>query len=118
MSKEDYSIIDDEIPLWIKHENLEFKTTQDMMTWVMDDKVNFTLSDKVYSAMIDCLENNIEGIIVATIVVKEQSRIDVLIRKPNFQKILSSYTEKLLQSERYEKLAEIKQQIEKYGLEM
>lgn len=118
MSKEDYSTIDDEIPLWIKHENLEFKTTQDMMLWVTDDKVNFTLSDKVYSAMIDCLENNIEGIIVATIVVKEQSRIDVLIRKPNFQKILSSYTEKLLQAERYEKLAEIKEEIQKYGLEM
>ena len=118
MSKEDYSIIDDEIPLWVNHENIEFKTTQDMMSWVIDDKVNFTLSDKVYSAMIDCLENDIEGIIVATIVVQEQSRIDVLIRKPNFQKILSSYTEKLLQAERYEKLAEIKQQIQKYGLEM
>lgn len=118
MSKEDYSIIDDEIPLWVNHENIEFKTTHDMMSWVTDDKVNFTLSDKVYKAMIDCLENDIEGIIVATIVVKEQSRIDVLIRKPNFQKILSSYTEKLLQAERYEKLAEIKQQIQKYGLEM
>lgn len=118
MSKEDYSIIDDEIPLWINHENIEFKTTTEMMSWVMDDKVNFKLSDKVFDAMIDCLENDIDGIIVATIVVKEQSRIDVLIRKPNFQKIFSSYTEKLLQAERYEKLAEIKQQIQKYGLEM
>lgn len=118
MSKEDYSIIDDEIPLWINHENIEFKTTTEMMSWVMDDKVNFKLSDKVFDAMIDCLENDIDGIIVATIVVKEQSRIDVLIRKQNFQKIFSSYTEKLLQAERYEKLAEIKQQIQKYGLEM
>lgn len=118
MSKEDYSTIDDEIPLWINHENIEFKTTQDMMVWIMDDKVNFTLSDKVFEAMVDCLENNIEGIIVATIIVTHQSRIDVLIRKPNFQKIFSSYTEKLLQSERYEKLAEIKKRIQKYGLEM
>ena len=118
MSKEDYSMIDDEIPLWVNHENIEFKTTTDMMSWVMDDKVNFKLSDKVFDAMIDCLENDVDGIIVATIVVKEQSRIDVLIRKPNFQKIFSSYTEKLLQAERYEKLAEIKQQIQKYGLEM
>ena len=115
MSKEDYSMIDDEIPLWVNHENIEFKTTTDMMSWVMDDKVNFKLSDKVFDAMIDCLENDVDGIIVATIVVKEQSRIDVLIRKPNF---FSSYTEKLLQAERYEKLAEIKQQIQKYGLEM
>ena len=111
-------MIDDEIPLWVNHENIEFKTTTDMMSWVMDDKVNFKLSDKVFDAMIDCLENDVDGIIVATIVVKEQSRIDVLIRKPNFQKIFSSYTEKLLQAERYEKLAEIKQQIQKYGLEM
>ncbi len=118
MSKEDYSTIDDEIPLWINHKNIEFKTTQDMMVWIMDDKVNFTLSDKVFEAMVDCLENNIEGIIVATIIVTHQSRIDVLIRKPNFQKIFSSYTEKLLQSERYEKLAEIKKRIQKYGLEM
>ena len=118
MSKEDYSTIDVEIPLWINHENIEFKSTSEMMSWVMDDKVNFKLSDKVFDAMIDCLENSIDGIIVATIVVKEQSRIDVLIRKQNFQKIFSSYTEKLLQAERYEKLAEIKQQVEKYGLEM
>lgn len=118
MSKEDYSTIDDEIPLWINHENIEFKSTSEMMSWVMDDKVNFKLSDKVFDAMIDCLDNSIDGIIVATIVVKEQSRIDVLIRKQNFQKIFSSYTEKLLQAERYEKLAEIKQQVEKYGLEM
>ena len=118
MSKEDYSIIDDEIPLWINHENIEFKTTTEMMSWVMDDKVNFKLSDKVFDAMIDCLENDVDGIIVATIVVKEQSRIDVLIRKPNFQKIFKSYTEKLLQAERYEKLSEIKKQIQKYGLEM
>ena len=118
MSKEDYSIIDDEIPLWVKHENFEFETTHDMMSWVMDDKLNFTLSDKVYQAMIDCLENNIGGIIVATIVVKHQSRIDILIRKQNFQKILSSYTEKLLQAERYEKLSEIKKQIQKYDLEI
>ena len=118
MSKEDYYTIDDEIPLWINHENIEFKSTHEMMSWVTDDKVNFSLSDKVYSAMLDCLQNNIEGTIVATIVVKEQSRIDVLIRKPNFQKILSSYTEKLIQAERYEKLAEIKKQIQKYGLEI
>ena len=83
-------MIDDEIPLWENHENIEFKTTTDMLSWVMDDKVNFKLSDKVFDAMIDCLENDVDGIIVATIVVKEQSRIDVLIRKPNFQKIFSS----------------------------
>lgn len=118
MSREDYYINDKEIPLWINHENIEFKTTHEMMTWVQDDKVNFSLSDKVYDAMVDCLRNGIDGIIVATITVVGQSQIDVLIRRPNFQKILSSYTKKLLDAERYEKLAEIKQQVQKYGLEI
>lgn len=118
MSKEDYSIINDDIPLWINHQNIEFKTTQEMLSWTKNDAINFTLSDMVYSAMIDCLKNNMEQIIVSTIIVKGETKIDVVIRKANFQKILSAYTERLLKVERYEKLAEIKQQIEKYGLEM
>lgn len=118
MLNEDYSTTDDDIPLWIYHENIEFKTTHEMMSWVADDKTNFSLSDKVYDAMIDCLENNIERIIVATITVENQTLVDVSIRRQNFQKILSSYVEKLMKAERYEKLAEIKKQIKKYDLEM
>jgi len=119
MSKEDYYTTNKEsIPLWEKYEVMEFKSSAEMLTWVRDDQINFTLSDKVYDAMIDCLEQNVEEIIVASIHVQNNSEIDVLIRKPNFQKILSGYTERLLKSEKYEKLAEIKQQIEKYGLEM
>lgn len=119
MLSEDYSTNNEkDIPLWINHKNIEFNSVSSLMEWVSDDKINFTLSDKVYDAMVDCLENNIEGIIVATLVVKNQSTIDVLIRKPNFQKILSAYTERLLNAEKYEKLAEIKKQIQKYGLEM
>lgn len=118
MLSEDYSTSDHNIPLWIKHENIEFNSVSSLMEWVTDDKVNFSLSDKVYTAMLDCLKNDIEGIIVATLIVKNQSTIDVLIRRPNFQKILSSYTQKLLDAERYEKLAEIKSEIEKYGLEI
>lgn len=117
MSNEDYSITDD-IPLWENHKNIEFNSTTEMLSWVVDDKKNFTLSDKVYDAMIDCLENDVEGIIVATFIVKDHSRIDVLIRKPNFQKIFKSYTEKLIQAEKYEKLAVIKKQTQKYGLEI
>jgi hypothetical protein len=41
-----------------------------------------------------------------------------MIRKDNFQKIFGSYVERLLTAEKYEKLAEIKQQIEKYNLEI
>ena len=119
MSKKDsYITSSDGIPLWERYEVMKFKTSVEMLEWVQDDRQNFTLSDKVYNAMIDCLKNKIEQIIVTKLVVKDGSEIDVLIRKPNFQKIFSSYTEKLLQAERYEKLAEIKSQIQKYDLEM
>lgn len=119
MSKKDsYITSSDGIPLWERYEVMKFKTSVEMLEWVQDDRQNFTLSDKVYDAMIDCLKNNIEQIIVATISVKDGSEIDVLIRKPNFQKILSGYTERLIDGEKYEKLAEIKKQIQKYGLEI
>ena len=119
MSKKDsYTTNIDGIPLWEKYEAMNFNSSAEMLVWVQDDRLSFTLSDKVYDAMIDCLKNKIEQIIVTKLVVKDGSEIDVLIRKPNFQKIFSSYTEKLLEAERYEKLAEIKQQIQKYGLEM
>lgn len=118
MLNEDYSTIDDDIPLWINHENIEFKTTHEMMTWISDDKINFSLSDKVYDAMMDCLENNIERIIVATIIVENQTLVNISIRKQNFQKIFSSYVDRLMKVERYEKLAEIKKEIKKYGLEI
>jgi hypothetical protein len=119
MSKKDSSITKtDDIPVWIKHQNLDFRSNTEMLSWVTDDKVNFTLSDKVYEAMVDCLENEINAIIVATIRVEGGSQIDVMIRKDNFQKIFSSYVERLLTAEKYEKLAVIKQQVQKYNLEI
>jgi hypothetical protein len=89
-----------------------------MLSWVSNDKINFSLSDKVYDAMVDCLKESIDAIIVATIVVNHETHIDVMIRRDNFQKILSSYVERLLTTERYEKLALVKSQVTKYGLEM
>jgi len=119
MSKKDsYTTKTDDIPVWIKHQNLDFRSNAEMLSWVTDDKVNFTLSDRVYEAMVDCLENEINAIIVATIRVEGGSQIDVMIRKDNYQKIFGSYVQTLLTAEKYEKLAEIKQQIEKYNLEI
>jgi hypothetical protein len=119
MSRKDYSNTESaNIPLWIKHENISFRSNAEMLEWVSNDKKNFTLSDKVYSAMVDCLVENIEAIIVATITVKHETHIDVMIRRDNFQKILSSYVERLLTNERYEQLALVKSQVSKYGLEM
>ena len=119
MSKKDsYTTNPDGIPLWDNYEVMSFKSSVAMLEWVQDDKKNFTLSDKVYNAMIDCLQKDVDGVIVATLSVIGGSQIDVLIRKPNFQKILSGYTKRLLDGEKYEKLGEIKQQIQKYDLEM
>lgn len=119
MSRKDYYNTDiQDIPLWINHEYLTFRSSAEMLEWAADDKVNFNLSDKVYDAMVDCLENKIISLIVATIRIDDGTQIDVLIRTENFQKILSAYIKRLLDAERYEKLAVIKQQIQKYGLEI
>lgn len=119
MLKEDSSITDTTgIPHWENHENLSFKSSAEMLEWVSNDKINFSLSNRVYEAMVHCLENDVEGVIVATINVLDESSIDVVIRKPNFQKILSSFVKRLLEAEMYERLAEIKKTVEKYNLEI
>lgn len=119
MLSEDFSTTNhEELPLWSNHVHFEFKTASELMNWVSTDKVNFVLSDKVYAAMVDCLEHNIDEVIVATISIESESTIDVVIRKPNFPKILSSYVKRLLENENYEKLADIKKTVEKYGLEI
>lgn len=118
MSKNDSYLNDENLSLWDKYEQITFDSTTDLMNWVSDDKVNFTLSDKVYSAMIDCLRDDFYGVVVASLIVKDGSEISVIIRKPNFQKILSSYTQRLLQKEDYEKLSKIKNEVEQFGLEL
>ena len=115
MLNEDYSTTSD-IPLWVNHKVMEFKSVQELFKWVSDDSENFNLSDYVYDAMIDCLESKIDRVIVATLIVKDYSEIDVIIRESNFQEILTSYTKKLLQFERYERLNQIKNEIKKYNL--
>lgn len=117
MLKSDYSNSDD-IPLWGKHEYLEFNSAGEMMGWVSEDKKTFNLSHKVYEAMIDCLENEIPECIVATLEIKNQTTIDVLIRRENFQKILKAYVERLLREEDYERLMQIKEETERFGLEI
>jgi len=117
MSKKDYSTSND-IPLWINHDRIEFKSATELMEWVSDDKLSFNLSRKVYRAMVDCLNNEIDSVIVATLSVLNESTIDVLIRKENFQKILSAYTKRLMEVEDYEQLAEIKNEVDKFGLEI
>lgn len=119
MSKKDYSHIEhNDISLWKYHTYINFKTSAQLLEWASNDKKNFILSDKVYDAMLYCLENDIEESIVITILVENGVSLDVAIRKPNFQKILNVYTKRLLDVENYEKLSSIKKEIEKYNLEI
>jgi len=118
MSRKDSYTRNDDLPRWLHYQQLNFNSAADMFQWIKDDKINFSLSDKVYDAMIHCLKNDMEKVLVATISVRNESAIDIIIRKPNFQKILSGYIERLINTENYEKLAEIKKQIEKYNLEI
>lgn len=117
MLSEDYSISKTK---WKRYEEIHFKSSAELLTWISDDKRTFHLSNKVYEAVIDCLENDIDLMIVLTLVVDTdpKSEIDVQIRKENFQKILGSYTKKLMENEEYEILAKVSPQMKKYGFEI
>ena len=118
MSKNDYSKT--KPSLWKNHENIEFSSPRELLKWVSDDKQNHHLSKKVFEAVIDCVESNIDSVVVATINVMgmENDGIHIQIQKNNFQKIISGYTKRLMENEDYEILAEIKPSIEKYGFEI
>jgi hypothetical protein len=119
MLNEDSSIPENiELIPWSNYEEMTFNSTAEMLEWVQNDKINFELSDKVYDAMLDCLNGGIEGMIVTTIIVEGQNEIDVIIRRTNFQKILSAYVERLLKIENYEKLSKIKREVTPFGLEI
>ncbi len=119
MLRKDSSITNEtQIPLSENHENFFFKNSEELLDWVRDDKKNFTLSDKVYNAMIECFKNDIDSVLVANLLVENVSDIGVVIRKENFQKIFSAYVNRLLEIEDYEKLSKIKRETEKYGLEI
>jgi len=119
MSKKDSYIPEGKnAPVWSKYEDFEFKSSVEMLEWVQNDKLNFTLSDKVYEAMLECLRENIDSMIVATLTIIGENEIDVFIRKENFQKIFSAYTKRLLDLEEYEKLAKIKFETQRFNLEM
>ena len=119
MSKKDYYASENkDIKRWSGYEEFTFFSSDDMLKWVQDDKLNFTLSDKVYRAMMECLKENIDSMIVGTLIVVGGNQIDILIRKDNFQKIFSAYTKRLLDLEEYENLAKIKNETQPFNLEM
>jgi 4-hydroxy-3-methylbut-2-en-1-yl diphosphate synthase IspG/GcpE len=105
---------------WKKHETFEFRSTSDLLNWVNDDKLNHHLSKKVFEAVMDCIDNDIDGMVVATISVMglESDGILIQIQRKNFTKIVNGYIKRLIQNEDYEILSEIKPLLEKYGFEI
>lgn len=120
MSKKDYS--DEPIvsaPLSENYKIFTFSSSRELLEWAGKDNDSLELSHLVFNAIVECLENEIDSIIVATLQIDDgvPTEIDVLVRRINFQKILSAYVTKLLNNENYEKLSEVKDTIEKWGLE-
>jgi hypothetical protein len=109
-----------EYVLWKNHEVIELKSPAELLKWVNDDKSSYHLSKKIFGALIDCMEDNIDTMVVITINVmgSEKSGISIQIQRKNFQKIINGYVNKLIQNENYEMLAKIKPSIEKYGFEI
>ena len=109
-----------EYVLWKNHEVIELKSPAELLQWVNDDKSSYHLSKKIFSALIDCMEDNIDKMVVVTINVmgSENAGISIQIQRKNFQKIIDGYVNKLIENENYETLSEIKSSIQKYGFEI
>jgi hypothetical protein len=106
--------------LWKNYEVIELKSPAELLEWINDDKSSYHLSKKIFSAVMDCMESNIDKMVIITINVmgSENSAISMQIQRKNFQKIINGYVNKLIKNENYEIIAEIKSSIEKYGFEI
>lgn len=106
--------------LWKNHEVIELKSPAELLKWVNDDKSSYHLSKRIFRAVMDCMEEGIDKMVVITINVagSESNGISIQIQRKNFQKIINGYVAKLIENENYETLAEIKPSIEKYGFEI
>ena len=109
-----------EYVLWKNHEVIELRSPAELLKWVNDDRSSYHLSKKIFSALMDCMDEGIDKMVVVTINVSgsENAGISIQIQRKNFQKIINGYVNKLIENENYETLAEIKPSIEKYGFEI
>lgn len=106
----------DDIPTWSGYRHIIFRTNRAMLEWVNSSKETLELSDMIFRATIDCHKQNIDKMLVVSLIPDEGVAIDVITEKNSFDEMVKLYTQKLLSAEMYERLSEIKSLTESAGL--
>lgn len=117
ITRKDTGYVDDEdIPVWVGHRNIIFPSGQEMLKWINSNRETLELSDMIFKATLDCFKDNVDKLIVATLIAENVADVDIVTQKDSFNEMVSIYATKLLESENYEKLGEIKALTESAGL--
>jgi len=120
MSKKDYlDSVPTDVQVSTNYQVFTFNSSEELLSWSRKDNESLELSNLVFDAIVECMEDKLDVVIVATLRIEDgaPTMIDVIARKENFNKIISSYVRKLLANENYERLLEVKEITKKWDLE-
>lgn len=120
MSKKDYlDSVPTDVQVSSNYQVFTFNSSEELLSWSRKDNESLELSNLVFDAIVECVEDKLDVVIVATLRIEDgaPTMIDVIARKENFNKIISSYVRKLLANENYERLLEVKEITKKWDLE-
>jgi hypothetical protein len=120
MSKKDYlDSVPTDVQVSSNYQVFTFNSSEELLSWSRKDNESLELSNLVFDAIVECMEDKLNVVIVATLRIEDgaPTMIDVIARKENFNKIISSYVRKLLANENYERLLEVKEITKKWDLE-
>lgn len=120
MSKKDYlDSVPTDVQVSSNYQVFTFNSSEELLSWSRKDNESLELSNLVFDAIVECMEDKLNVVIVATLRIEDgaPTMIDVIVRKENFNKIISSYVRKLLANENYERLLEVKEITKKWDLE-
>jgi|DEB0MinimDraft_3_1074331.scaffolds.fasta_scaffold05075_6 hypothetical protein len=120
MSKKDYlDSVPTDVQVSSNYQVFTFNSSEELLSWSRKDNESLELSNLVFDAIVECMEDKLDVVIVATLRIEDgaPTMIDVIARKENFNKIISSYVRKLLANENYERLLEVKEITKKWDLE-
>lgn len=120
MSKKDYlDSVPTDVQVSSNYQVFTFNSSEELLSWSRKDNESLELSNLVFDAIVECMEDKLDVVIVATLRIEDgaPTMIDVIVRKENFNKIISSYVRKLLANENYERLLEVKEITKKWDLE-
>ena len=120
MSKKDYlDSVPTDVQVSSNYQVFTFNSSEELLSWSRKDNESLELSNLVFDAIVECMEDKLDVVIVATLRIEDgaPTMIDVIARKENFNKIISSYVRKLLANENYERLLEVKVITKKWDLE-